>query len=389
VEYIFGKVRFEDLSRRNYYIAEDDVEDELDAISGGDDPENTKRRIWPKRDGDQRESDESDEEEGEDDEDEDEDSDQEDLELEPYTCFIANDLDMRCVCEDTLQSNFEKVTIRSLTMLPVLPWLGSCDSELISIDGVPLYEARYPGRMLKLPTTSGLKEVSISRREAKPLTVEEKPAVESWSGKTKVDTDIFELTTEEEVYNYQYQVLKNLGVSDPDKHSKNFFKIKEVSNEDYFWSNLLTGLNVRAQLQIGSVHNVSRRRSPILPGFTGNLRDDDLRAELNAMFSDHAEEIISGNQCLTLASFKTILRNFKRLYRENTDVNIKAYIIIFLATMRDSVISNVSDSWYSDCLMAAIDSLEKQDDDYSKEDLPPPKPTKSLKRDYKIRSPFE
>jgi hypothetical protein len=359
-EYLIGKLRTEDLERRSYILNEDDedFEDEIDCLIGGDDPENGLDRDW----------------------DEDEES---------YEGYIFNDLDYRCIGEDTLISKFSEVTIKSVVLFPPYPWLGPCDCEMIAENGVPMYVTTYPGRVVNLPTINSLKEAHIPRNTPKPLTIEEAEPIKAWAGQTKVKTDIFELKNEEDVYTYQFDVLKQLGITNPDAYSSNFFKLKEVSNEEYFWSHLFTGVNLRAQLQIDTVHNVSRRRTPVLPGFTGNLKDDELRAELNALFMGHAEEIVSGNQCLTRSSYKTILRSFRRLYRENLDDNVRAYIIIFLSTMRDCVISTVSDGWYSDSLLEAIDSLEETMQNRADDDQPPPLPVSSLLRNYRTKSPYE
>jgi hypothetical protein len=358
VEYLVGNLRFEDMENTNYYLDpdEDDFEDEIDAVSGGDDPENVREREW------------------------DEDNDE-------YLGYVFNNLDFKCVGEDTVQADFSMVTIRSLVMLPLVPWLGPGNCEIINVSGIPFFETVYPGKLTSLPTVNSMKEVKIPRLESKPLTVEEKEAVSKWSGKAKVETDIFELKSEDEVFEYQTEVLKTIGIKDTEHYSKNFFKLKDVSSEEMFWTHFMKGINLKAYTSITDVHKVSRRRSPILPGFTGNLKDDDLRAELNAMFSGHAEELVSGNQTLTQSSYKTILRSLKRLYRENIDRNIRAYIIILLSTMKDCVISDSSDSWYVDSLLKAVDSLESESDDMLNDDTPPAA-VKSLQRNYQVKEPY-
>jgi hypothetical protein len=358
VEYFTANLRFEDMENTNYILdpESDDFEDDMDAVSGGDDPESFEEREW----------------------DEDEDD---------YEAYIFSSLDLKCVSEDTIQNKYSKVVLRSLVLIPNIPWLGPANSEVVNIAGIPMFETTYPGNLTKLPSLQYIKEAKIARFESKPLTVEEKEVASKWAGVSKVKEDIFSLKSEEEIYEYQLEALRTIGITDTARHEKNFFKLKDVASEESFWKHFFVGMNLKAQTAIAEVHTVSRKRSPVLPGFTGNLKDDDLRAELNAMFQGHAEELVSGNQCLTASSYKTLLRSFKRLYRENMDRNIRAYIVILLSTMRDSVISSSSDSWYLDSLLSAVDSLESDAEDMLNDDMPPA-PVKSLKRDYKIKEPY-
>nr|QUA12643.1 polyprotein [Phytophthora cactorum bunyavirus 1] len=359
-EYLTGTVKMKDLEERNYYLDEDndEFEDNMDMINGGDDPEEYCEREW---------------------------SDDSPL----LKAFIFNNVDERAIAEKTLMSDFSEVQIYSPVLIPNFPWLGPCDSEIESFSGVPFYCTSYPGKLRKLRTMRDMKELKIDRIESKPVPISERISEGKWSGKMKVKSDIFNLTTEEEVYEYQRDVLKAIGIQNVEHHERNFFKLREVKNEDYFWKNFFTGLNIAAESKIAGVNVMSKRRSNVLPGFTGNLKDDDVRAELNAMFSGHAEEIVSGNQCLSEASFRTILRNFRRLYRENKDPNLRAYIIIMLSTMRDCVIGKSSDGWYADSLMAALDSMEEDLSNVRDDDAPPPIRTRDFTRNYKIKYPFD
>nr|WAK73570.1 RNA-dependent RNA polymerase [Phytophthora palustris bunya-like virus 5] len=359
-EYFEGVPKLSDLEETGYFLNEDSdtFEDDMDAVSGGDDPESFEERSW--------------DEDGDD-----------------YESFIFNNLDMRQVMEDTIQEDFASVTIYSLTLPPNFPWLGGCDVDIESLGGVPMYKMSYPGKLTKVRTINDMKEKKVSRNESKPIPVEAAAPLSKWANKKSVGTDIFKLETEEDVYEYQKSVLENIGIVNIEEHEHNFFKLKDVSNEKYFWSNFFQGMRLSATIKIDSINQRSKRRTNVLPGFTGNLRDDDLRAELNAMFQNHAEEIVSGNQCLTPSSYKTILRNFRRLYREHKDPNLRAYIIIMLSTMRDCVLGQVSDSWYSDSLMSALDSMEEDLSSVTNDEAPPPLNTQGFKREYKIHYPFD
>nr|USL98309.1 RNA-dependent RNA polymerase [Phytophthora castaneae negative stranded RNA virus 1] len=357
-DYFEGVLQYTNITITNFRLDEDsdDFNDDMDNISGGDDPEGQVEREW----------------------DEDEDS---------YSAYIYSDADILCAAEDTLLADFSEVTLISQVLMPSFPWLGPCDVEMAKIRGVPMYRTTYPGHLVRLQTSADIKEIETRRFESRPIPIDEDlEENSSWAGKLKVDSDLFELKTEEEVYNYQVSVLRNIGIKDPESHSKNFFKLSDSTSQESFWKHLFNGMNLKAAIKIKKPTQQANRRSNVLPGFTGNLKDVELRAELNTMFSNHAEEIVSGNHCLNRKSYSVMLKMFQRLYRRTDDRNVKAYIIILMSVMKDCIITEQSDSWFSDSLLNAIDLLE--DDIDLGTDVPPPS-IGNFTRNYKIVNPYD
>jgi len=232
-----------------------------------------------------------------------------------------------------------------------------------------------------------MKETFVSRIESKPLAVE-KSDPKPKAGPKKVSDDIFKMETDEEIYDYQFNILKSIGISNPTHFSGSFFKRSDVADKNNFWNNFLRTLNVKAAGKVQSLAGVRGTRSNVLPGFTGNLKDRDIKAELNAIFEGHAEEIITGNHCLALRSYNALLKTFRRIYHRSKDKSVKGFILILLSTMKDCVITERSDTWYSDCLLSAIDALEE--DDYQVAgDTSPPAPAENVLLNYKVVTPYD
>ncbi|QTT60997.1 RNA-dependent RNA polymerase [Phytophthora condilina negative stranded RNA virus 5] len=357
-EYLTIRLPLDELPTGNYKIEDDDDvrEEAYDMIEGGDPLEETLDRVW---NGD-----------------------------ETLVSYVFNDKDMRCLAEDTLPYEFESVTIISPCSIRYPPWLGPSDISIQNISNLPLYVCKFPGRITKQSCIRDVCEEHIERIESKPLEVLPSPESNKVTHPTKVGKEIFSLETDEEVYQYQYDVLKGIGITNPARFAGNFFKKSDISDKNSFWNNFFTGMNLRAINKINNLSTIRGVRSNVLPGFTGNLNDKDIKAELNAMFEGHAEEIITGNQCLAAKSHKALVRSFRRIYHRTNDRFTKGYVLILLSTMRDCVITERSDNWYSDCLLGAIDNLE-EDEIISEQDTSAPAPAEGIVRQYRIVNPFE
>jgi hypothetical protein len=344
-EFLASNLRLEDFEGSSYIIdkSDEEYEDAMDTFGGSEDPDFAiLDREW----------------EGED----------------HKTFYLFNEKDIRIVSEQTVLEDYSGVVIYSPTLLPNMKWLGPCDASMVNVCGVPFYRTAYPGSLMKIHTTKDLKPLERKRVESKPIPIISDEPTSRWAGKQKVTEDIFNLKTEEDVYEYQAEVLRNIGITDVDSHSSYFFRLADVKNEGHFWNNLLEGLNLKAIMKAKSITKTNRGRTNVLPGFTGNLRDTVLRAELNALFKGHAEEIVGGNQKLTARSYSSLLKTFRRLYSHSRDRDERGLIIILLSTMRDSVVSESSDSWYTDSLLEAVDFLEGEDSNMNADD-PPPEPS--------------
>jgi hypothetical protein len=323
-EYLTGVLRTSDLEERNYYLEGDEqIEDGLDAISGGDDPEEYTERTW--EDGDSQ------------------------------TFHLVTGSNWSDVAEITLQNDYSELTIYTQSRELHWPWLGACDRETVIDGGVIWYKFSYPGHSFKHRAPENSPTVKIERIESKPVKVMKDEV------KQKVTRDeresIFKMSSDEEVFDYQKRLLTELGYTDTDKYSKLFFKYSDTIAEDNFWRHLMDFTVSKVKVK---ARDFSRKksRSNLVPGFTGNLQDPQLRAELDAIFGNHCEEIITGNQVISATSRSFIMRNLKRMYRY-ADESMSGLIILLLATIKDAiVVEGSSDSWYTDSIMAIMDWIE-------------------------------
>jgi hypothetical protein len=327
-EYITGVIRTTDMEERNYYLDGDDqIEDGLDAVSGGDDPEEFTERTW----------------EGED----------------SKTFYLISDSHWSDVAEMTLKEDYSELTLYTQAREVNFPWLGAHDREVVIKQGVLWYKFEYPGHSIKQRTPERAPTVKIERIESKPVAVL-KDAVKNTVSRGERES-IFKLASDEDVFEYQRQLLIQLGYTDVEKYSKLFFKYSDTLAEESFWKHLMDFTVSKVKVK---AKDFSRRkvRSNLVPGFTGNLQDPQLRAELDAMFNNHCEEIVSGNQVISVASRNFIMRNLKRMYRR-ADESMSGLIILLLATLKDAiVVEGSSDSWYTDSMMAIMDWIEDHTD---------------------------
>jgi hypothetical protein len=306
---------------------------------------------------------------------------------EEQVFYLFNNKDILIVSERSIIKDYASLTTYSPILLPNIPWLGPCDVSVVNVKGIPMYQTCYPGKLKKLVTSKDLPISERKRLEAKPVPITEKEEKPRWAGEKKVTEKIFDFQTDDEVYKYQAQVLRNIGISNVDAHSEYFFKLSDVKNVEHFWNNILEGVNLKAIMKANAVKKGSKRRTNVLPGFTGNLRDSVIRAELNALFKGHAEEIVGGNHRLTQRSYSGLLKSFKRLYTATKDRNERGLIILLLSTMKDAVVSEGSDSWYTDSLLEALDYLEGEESDLEADDIPPP--YSGLELNYSIHYPYD
>lgn len=334
------RVNLSGLEERNYYCPvedEEEIEEVLDYISGGDDPENGEEREW------------------------DEDGD----ELEMYI-FSYSDLNSLIV--RTLLKDLSSVTLISLFEQPDYLWLGYCN-QFTQYDsyGVKWHISQYPGSSKPRLNFQKQKMPKIDRISASPLPISKEVVKVLKNKETKVSTKtLFSFNSEEELYDYQCSVLRNAGFTNPERYSKRFFKLSEVSSQEHFWAMLFRRLD---DIAISKSEKYGNRniRTSILPGFTGNLRDKKIRAELRALFGDHVESITSGNHRLTPSSYKNIMLTIKRQYMI-CDQDERGLLTIILSIMMDCVISDKTDDWFVDPILDILNDIDEsrmRDTDYT------------------------
>jgi hypothetical protein len=334
---------FADLEKTNYYLEKDsdELEDDLDAISGGDDPENDIERSW-----------------------------EDDLDSANYK-IIDTESELNFI-ENTLKTDYSNLKVRFIEENARYKWLGFGDHYMeTDKDGMTWYVAEYPGksqpplRMCDLPPT--VKVV----REAKELVFEE-PS--QGRVRTKMDQPkLMSLREGEDVFKYQCEILKDNGIVNPESYSKYFFQRGEALDTKslfYDLEEILNNriLNVKIQLQ-GS----KRARTQALPGFSGSLKDRELIGELSSFFGRHAQQIAAGNHCLTKNAYKTLLSTSRRLFKRCSD-NEKALLVSMMAMMKDCIISSTSDDWFLDPLLGIMNELDDKytDADDSYQEIPRP-----------------
>jgi hypothetical protein len=325
------RINLEGLTERNFYCnVEDDeeIEEVLDYISGGDDPEEFEEREW------------------------DEDGDE-------LTMYIFSHKDLKSLVVQTLFKDFSSVTLISIFELPDYVWLGYCN-QFTQYDnyGVKWYISQYPGSSLPRENFKRKKLPKIDRISANPIPVKPEVSKILGEGKTKADAEtLFSFDNEDDLYNYQCDILKNAGFKDPEKYSHRFFKLRDVTSQEHFWSLLfkrLDNLAITKSEKYGGRH----LRTSVLPGFTGNLRDKKLRAELRALFGDHVESVTSGNHRVTQSVYRNIILTVKRQFKSCSSEE-RGLLTIVLAIMVDCVICDKTDDWFVDPILDILNEIDE------------------------------
>jgi hypothetical protein len=340
IEMLPPRVNLEGLTERNFFCDtndEEEIEEILDYIGGGDDPEEFEEREW----------------------DEDGDS----LEI-----YIFSNTDLKSLIVKTLFKDLSSVTLVSLFEQPDYTWLGYC-TQFTQYDnhGVKWHISQYPGNSKPRLNFEKKQLPKIDRITANPIPVTKDVAKVLEPRNIRVNRDtLFSFKDDEELYDYQCKILRNAGFTNPERYSKRFFKLSEVSSQDHFWSLLFRRLDDIA-LTKSEKYGGRNVRTSVLPGFTGNLRDKKIRAELRALFGDHIESVTSGNHRITASSYKNIILTIKRQFKSCNSAE-RGLLTIILSIMVDCVICDKTDDWFVDPILDIlneIDEVRLTDIDYS------------------------
>jgi hypothetical protein len=336
-----GNPHFKELPAMNFYLDEDSeiYEDDVDSVSYGAEPEEPIEREWVGYD------------------------------LETTVLGVHAFLGL---AELTMKNDYSSVKIRTFDDGFQLPWLGRSDREIVVYNSCVWYEYTYRGKTYLHLGAANTNEIKIERKQAANIPILEPEVVDKPKGPQLTKEEIFKMGTDEEVYNYQLKALESIGIKDGHRYAHLFFRYSDVAFREGFWNIMLRYITNKAQNK-KIVPKAIDRRSLVLPGFTGNLNDSKLRAELNALFSNHSEELVTGNHQITARSYDMILKSLKRMYKNASDT-MKACIIVLLATMKDAVISSESDAWYLDSLLGIMSIIDEDADDVQSYEMVPPKP---------------
>jgi hypothetical protein len=364
-----SKVDISDMNERNYFFDPDDdeFEDRMDEISGGDDPEDFLERSW---------GEEGDEEE----------------------YIIYNDVSFNFMMEKTLKSDYSCLTLKFVGESIYIPWLGYANYDRVQDqNGVVWNVAHYPGSskppkrlMSEKPKSSlrvGVKNIALHSDKYKKMKLEEskklmtegneatlgeenKEEIEIEEAKNTRDkmvdkNKLLSFESDEAAYQYQIGVLRENGIPNPEKYKKYFFRKSNLDQKDRFWQSFGKALNAKKEIKIKNVTSGRSMRTSILPGFSGNLNDHLIKSELTAFFGDHSEEIVSGNHRMSSSVYKNLLFTFRRLFHL-VKTEYKAVIIIILAIMKDCIIDENNDNWLVNPIYNIVnemdDSLSHNDD---------------------------
>nr|QTT61000.1 RNA-dependent RNA polymerase [Phytophthora condilina negative stranded RNA virus 8] len=345
IEFVTNTPMYNKVELNNFYLDaedEDALEDGFDQICNNDEVDEYLEREWP--------------EDG-----------------KNAKFFICNRSDLRYMMEKSLKKDYASVTIYSIFEPENYPWLGFCDIFSSKLRGQDMtwHVSEYPGSSRPRMRPFDHDVPQLTRKEFKELKGK-KADLKSKILDTKVEDSIFDLKSDDEIYDYQVGVLNNLGINNTTPFERYFFRRSDIANKEGFWNSFFTKLNMDMLAKSKDITVTRRMRTAVLPGFTGNLRDAMLKAELSSFFNDHVEEVVSGNHRITSSLYKNLLFSIRRVY-QNTNDNYRALLTIFLSMMKDCIIDDVSDDWFTDPILDVLNDIE---DDLSRGDplLYAPKP---------------
>jgi len=343
-DYLNCRLDSTEFELRNYYLT-DEMEDSLDTISGSEDPEEYNVRTWGGSD---------------------------------ETHYLLGKKDKGKIYEYTLKNDFRHLKLKSPYGYFQYKWLGYgsfyeeydddlgftwCVSEFPGNSVPPLPLELYPYTKPKMVKLHDIAE-NIQREEKSEGKITEK---------TNIQGVLTSDMTDDEIFDYQVQVLKNNGIQNPEFYSKFFFKKSDVSNVDNFWNNLFRKFDFSLIEKKTRYTSLRSERTSALPGFSGVLNDPASSCELRTLFGEHGEQLLMGNHSIGIMSYKHTLRTVKKLFYK-VDDNGKALLTIILATLKDAIITDNAESWYLEGIMGILDPLEERLDDLDSRNFVPPRP---------------
>jgi hypothetical protein len=369
IQFIETKIDLKSLKERNYYFSnEDDFDDNFDAITGGEDPENFEERSW------------SDDNDGE-------------------TFNVVDEYSLRYMQEQTLITDYSTLSIYSLEPSRYFPWLGyGTYVEEEDKYGIIWHVAIYPGSLIPEKSlldykfgkqtkkvsknieivkdvNSSDEEEEKSSEESKEISAEKKLAKKSKDKQVNIET-LMSFNSDEAAYEYQLKVLKENGIPNPERYKKHFFRRSELVIKNKFWSQFTLSMRKQKDIKIKQVTSSRKMRTSVLPGFSGNLKDKIIKSELKALFGDHVEEIISGNHHISKNLYHNILMSIKRLFNAVNERQ-RALLVVILAILKDCIIDELSDNWFIDPIFGIINELDDSLNNYDDNVYIPPMPVES------------
>jgi len=380
IEYIETKVDLKSLKERNYFFSdEDEFDDNFDAITGGEDPENFNERSW------------------------DDDNDEESFN-------IVDEYSLRYMQEQTLMTDYSTLSIYSLESPRYIPWLGyGSYTEEEDKFGVLWHVSIYPGSLIPekslldykfgKQTKKVSKNIEVTKdtinsdeeeekdsEESKKISEEKKAARKSKDKKVNEET-LMSFESDEAAYEYQIKVLKENGIPNPERYKKYFFRKSELVQKNKFWSQFTISMRKQKDMKIKQVTSSRKMRTSVLPGFSGNLKDKIIKSELKALFGDHVEEIVSGNHHISQNLYHNILMSIKRLFNAVNERQ-RALLVVILSILKDCIIDDVSDNWLIDPIFGIINELDDSLNKYDDNVYIPPMPVES-ELIYEVISEYE
>jgi len=320
-------------SIKNFYFNEDDLEYGMDAVSGGDEPEDYCEREWP--------------------------SDGRKLKF-----YLLKNNSYHIMQDTTLKEDFSGIKIYTLNNFYQPVWLGKGNFYNENENGINYFVSEFPGR-----TNRPKNLFEFEKAEKKSFTLEDisksiKEELEQNKLTNKKEISLDELRNMEDsnkIEDFQLQVLENNGIKNPRQFIKYFFKKEnlKIKFDENYWENFLKSLGDKLfEVKNKDIEeNIFKKSFNLLPGFTGIIDDPRVVAELESLFGNHYMEILAGEQTLSQKSVNHIFRNIKRIYNKANDA-YKSLLTFILSLIRDCKISNKSDGWFLDGIIEVVNDVE-------------------------------
>jgi len=295
--------------------------------------------------------------------------------------YLGDEIEFYCITkkdilqaqEETVWQDFSNIKIKTLGRFLQFPWLGPCEYYFETVGNLTFHVTEFPGKRnipVDLWNNKLFKYIEKDRLTTKELkAVEELPDVD-----------------EEKLSKWDKQAsrLKKAGFDKP----KNLVRyINHQIKPPKTFEELIENID----LEISSKMDVKRKRNSMvnyLPGFSGILQDNLVKSELETIFVEHSEIILSGQAKLNRNTYDHIILSIKKMYKSANDDH-KAALIFLLSMLKDCIIDRNSDSWFVDGIFTVLNHISNYTPEENDADvyIPPAPKTGTIKR--RIRNPYE
>jgi hypothetical protein len=257
--------------------------------------------------------------------------------------------DVLAVMEYTAKNDFSQLVLRSPLRHVCFPWLGKADYSTENIGGVTYYTSTFPSEddNQNYRLMYDIKAVPIKMKKTEEVVIVED--VNLYVPKMlKSKIEAIEVLKSLNIFSKKALDVIMPEVLDLNEMIEYYMKFNDV---------------IIDQMSVDKALKRRTRQKLYLPGFQGILDDPKLLSELKALFGGNAYFFLSGTVHLTSDSAKFYLDTLQMYYRECAP-NHRALIMFLISLIMDTVVSSVSDSWFTDklnsCLHTFISSMSSR-----------------------------